>query len=1010
MKDLCTAIFFPTRLCLLMGGLFFSQTSAQSVMTGLRYFSTREGLTNNNIHKIVQDKRGFIWLATDEGLDRYDGTVFTAFYHENGNGESLPSNTIRDMALVSEKYLVLATFDGVCLFDKTSGQCHTFRELDGPDYYSFNNDFRFVRCDRYHHIWAGSRTGLYLFNDSLQLIKKWINPSIKVNPYSYAELPFFYPDGAMGFLLNRVPYKFNALQEKFERDTLLERSLQDRVNVDFIMGNRFGLWWLYSDTAALFHLDSQNGRSRYHIPQSYVNKPLLSYLTTLHDSVIWCGDNGGDVIRFNMKDEKFIPAYFHFANAPAIGTWVYTSSILWDNEQNLWIGTVDGLYEYNTRRQHLQVFDTSFYFKEAPVKTADVNALLKKGEEYWVGTYGSGLFWIDPVKHISKHFHFHFSYKEVGRNWIWHIFPYAEDTLWLGTQDGLVWFNTKNHLYGLVKGHGLPSYIDTFTVMTMFKDSYDILWMGIGNRHGLVKYNLKTKHVYAYTGSMLPILAVTCMTEDENGDLWMASMNGGGLVHWHRKGDHFSVIHAHYNSVFKDDKIYAVYADKQGSVWFSAGTDGLGQYDFRSGVIRVYGREQGICSQLVTSIAGNSDHLWIGTFNGLSRFNIHTRQFKNYTTTDGFPDNYFIYVQCTDDSIYACGALTMSVFDDTDLINNPYAPAVYITDIQVQNNPVHFSSGRKIRIHYNQDYIRFDYTGINYINGQRNHYAYKLDGADSHWVQAGNNRSAVYAGLTPGEYTFRVKAANSSGIWSKNMAICTFVVVPPFWKTTWFILAIFLLGCGIFYLFYRYRLRTVIKMQRIRDRIASDLHDDMGASLSNINILSTMALQKQNDGNSWVGRTLENIRDDAQQMSEAIDDIVWMVNPKNDTLEKILARMRYYASELFEAKNIQYEIDFPVETSHIRLPMEKRRELFLIFKEAVNNIVKHSACTKALLTIEIEGNHLQVQMQDNGTGFDTGKESGGNGLGNMCRRAKAIGGRLDITSVPGNGCCLRLVL
>lgn len=1011
MKEFFTIMSFRICMCLFSAyALIPIVSNAQPVHTGLHYFSTSNGLSNNHIRAIVQDQRGFLWLATDEGLNRYDGTAFTAFFHKRNDNHSLPSNNVGDMALLPGNRLLLATNDGLCLFNTITHQGHTFHEKDFPKLYSFNNDFQFVRYDGQHHVWAASHTMLYLFDDSLHLMKKWKNPLIKTRPYVYAEAPFTYPDGKPGFLLNRIPYKFNPQTRDLERDSLLQKAINDHSDVDFIAGNQYGIWWLYSNRDTLFHLDNKKTIHAYPCFIPGAGKRRLSFLATRKDSILWCGDNCGYLIGFNMNKNKFLPDYFHFDNAPSIGTWVFTTSMLWDREQNLWMGTVNGLYKYNAGKRHLQILDTGFYFKNAPVKTADVTSFLKTGESYWVGTYGSGLYRINPVKKISRHFHFHFNYKETGRNWIWHIFPLTKDTLWLSTQDGLMWFNKKNYNYGMVRGHGLPSFIDTFTVMTMFKDSHDFLWMGMSNGHGLIRYDQKTKQTFIYKKSDIPIPDVSCITEDENGDLWMAFMFGGGIIHWHRKTGQFSVIRAHSNSVFNDDKIYTIYADKQGSVWFSAGADGLGQYQIATDSIRIYGRAEGLCSQLINSITGYKNHLWIATSNGLSKFNRTTKQFKNYTAVDGFPGNYFVYVDCREDTVYACGSLSMTKFRDGELVSNPYPPSVYITGMQVENRPVFFQAGKKIRIKYNQNYVRFDYSGINYVHGTQNQYAYKLDGAGSGWVNAGHNRYAVYAGLAPGTYTFRVKAANSAGLWSKNTALCTFVVVPPFWKTTWFLLAVFLLIFGLIYFFYRYRLRSVMRLQGIRDRIASDLHDDMGASLSNINILSTMALQKQRKTGTLLNKMLENIREDAQQMSEAIDDIVWMVNPKNDSPEKILARIRYYASELFEAKNIKYEIYFPLEADRIKLSMEKRRELFLILKEAVNNLVKHSGCTKAVLRIETEGNRLRVQLSDNGKGFDVEKEFEGNGLKNICRRAKSIGGKIEIVSECGKGSCLTLVL
>lgn len=1000
--------------CWVAGLSVHQPAMAQSLAPQLRLFTTRQGLTDDHVSSIVQDDRGFLWIGTSDGLDRYDGTVFTPFYH-TGSPQSLPSNNIVDLQLLPGNQLAMATVNGLCVMNTVTLRCHIFQELKDTAFYSFNNYFIFIKQDRNHHLWAASRTSLYLFDDTLGLLKAWHHPLTPSGVYNYFYQYFTYPDGTPGFMfyngnssIPRMIYRFERRDTSLRKDTILNREmgLGEQHQITFMEGNRFGLWWVRQDLDTLYHLGPKNAYHAFLYPFFGKKQQLYSYMSTRDDSVLWSGNSDGYLVAFNMKQHRFMSRYFYFDRAPSVGSWVFADGMLRDNENNLWLTTVDGLYQYSAREKVFQVFDTVSYFKNAPIRSADINAILPTDEGYWVGTYGGGLYWLDPAHHVSRHF----DLNSWHRNWVWSIRRYRGDTLWIGTQAGLIWFNEKNHHTGMVHSAGFPRALDTFTVTTQFVDSHQDLWLGISNGRGLVRYNLESGKVNWYL-SELPIPLINCITEDENGNLWMGSLTGGGLVCWNRRTDRFSLLPAHPNSSFKNDKMYSIYADKMGSVWFNAGATGLEQYDIKKKKFTNYSRADGLCSDVITCITGSGDHLWISTTNGISRFTIPTRQFKNYSTADGLPANYFNFISSHNGSVLAGGKLSLTIFRDSLGTVNPYPPRVYITDMLVRGKKVLLPVARPLSLKYNQNYVRFDYVGINYLHAPENRYAYKLAGADPDWVQAGHVRNAVYANLSPGTYTFQVKAQNSDGLWSLPVSGITITIRPPFWKTVWFfILALvtaFLLG----YIFYRYRLRHVVQLQRIRNHIAADLHDDMGASLSNINILSTMALRKHGAGGSQVKRMLENIRDDAQQMSEAIDDIVWTVNPKNDSLDRILSRMRYYASELFEARDIQYEIRFPARTEHMRIPIEKRREFFLIFKEAVNNLVKHSRCTRALLELSIEGNHIRMDLLDNGQGFDPGLESArGNGLQNMRRRSELIHARLQIASRPGNGTRLTLVM
>lgn len=987
--------------------LFPSGVQGQSRGAAMRHFTAEDGLASGHLGGIVQDSRGFLWIATRDGLSRYDGTEFTSFYHHVGDRNTLPSNQINKIVLLGKDRLLLATYNGLCILNTLTMHCQVYQELAHADYYAHNNDFVDVQLDGFHHIWASSRTALYLFDDSLHLLMHWYNPDVPASPYEYVNKIFMRGPGKASIILHGKVYRYLYPAKRFIMDSVLTAAIHPHRNVTFLTNSRYGMWWIKVDNDTLFHWSEADGFKRYAIPRVLDKQRVHLYasLFVLRDSILWCGEVQGTLVKFNMKQRRFSPAYIHVDAPSYIGSWVFTAAMLRDTQQNLWIATINGLYRYKERQFRPLAFDSVFRIKMGPIPSAEINSMIRSEKGFWLGTYGNGVCFIDAASGGVRHFQL----SSWLKNWVWNISKYQGDTLWIGTQEGLLWLNEKNCRIGQVRQEGMPSRIGQYNIGVQFLDSHRHLWISVNDQKGLINDDLARQKIVRYKpGFLLPF--ISAMAEDENGNLWMGSLNGGGLVKWDRETGQFSILHARPHSAFEDDKIVTIYADQKGSLWFNSGTNGLEQYEIAAGRFVNYGRSQGLCSDIIQGISGEGDHLWIATVNGVSWFNTETKQFKTYTVADGLPSNYFSYVLCQNDTVYLGGRMTFLFFKDDLNTGATFTPATYITDVLVRGKPLPLSGKQVVRLPYNQNYIRFDFTGINFIQGAENKYEYKLEGLDKDWVSAGTARFAVYARLAPGAYTFKVRSATGSGVWGSTSAAYSLIIRPPFWTTSWFFIATIVMIFGLVYLFYRYRLHQVLKMQRIRDRIAADLHDDMGASLSNINILSTMALKKTEPEAPVVKKMLENIREDAQQMSEAIDDIIWTVNPQNDSLDRILSRMRYYASELFEAKNIQYEINFPSDSTHVRLPMEKRRDFFLLFKEGVNNIVKHADCTKAVITLALEGGRIKLQLTDNGKGFDTGEPSEGNGLKNMKQRTKALKGTLKVSACPGEGTCLTLMI
>jgi signal transduction histidine kinase len=278
-----------------------------------------------------------------------------------------------------------------------------------------------------------------------------------------------------------------------------------------------------------------------------------------------------------------------------------------------------------------------------------------------------------------------------------------------------------------------------------------------------------------------------------------------------------------------------------------------------------------------------------------------------------------------------------------------------------------------------------------------------MDGVDKNWNRAEQDLAASYTTLAPGEYTFNVKCINMQGIESANITSLTIDISPHFYQSRWFLLLVILFVFAITYTFYRLRLNRALAVERIRNKVARDLHDDVGSTLSTINILSSMAKTKLLTDPVKTSEYISKITDNSQQMMEAMDDIVWSIKPDNDNMQRIVARMREYASSILEPKDIDIEFKIDENIYDLKLNMETRRDVFLVFKEAVNNSAKYSHCTKIEIKITTENKKLMVNIIDNGSGFDIQTVDYGNGLGNMEKRAETLNGSIRIESIESIG-------
>jgi signal transduction histidine kinase len=462
-----------------------------------------------------------------------------------------------------------------------------------------------------------------------------------------------------------------------------------------------------------------------------------------------------------------------------------------------------------------------------------------------------------------------------------------------------------------------------------------------------------------------------------------------------------------------------IHRDRSGRLWLASDGGGLIRVDNTSAeqpTFVSYTTTQGLSSNNTEVITEDiHGRLYVGGAHGLDRFDPATGRVRHFTTADGLAPGIFRAAFRDHNGVLWFG-MTGGLSRLAPVIERPPPPPpVLITGLRVSGvtRPVSALGQREMSLldfapEHNQ--LQVDFVGLGFGTGDVLRYQYRLEGAaGTDWSAPDHQRTVTYASLAPGRYRFVVRAMNSEEIVSDDPAPITFRILHPVWLRWWF-LTLGAMALGLMtYALYRYRVTRLLAMANMRTRIATDLHDDIGANLTRIALLSEVAKQTrsahpQTDDDTPLAAITRIARESVSSMS----DIVWAINPKRESLLDLIRRMRQHADEIFTLRDIELRFNTPGAADGLRLSMDVRRDLLLIFKEAVNNAARHAQCSHVDIDMRVEGSRMVLTVVDDGIGFDASSESEGQGLTSMQRRAERLSGTLGITSGPGLGTTVRL--
>ena len=493
--------------------------------------------------------------------------------------------------------------------------------------------------------------------------------------------------------------------------------------------------------------------------------------------------------------------------------------------------------------------------------------------------------------------------------------------------------------------------------------------------------------------------------EDRAGSIWMGDNYNAPTLHRVR-GSRLESIKLPKGT----GAIHFMYVDRDGRLWLgcSKGLLRIDSPEAESPTSILYGTADGLSSNDIGGITQDQmGRLYVSTGGGIDCFfPPNPWHITHYTRADGLAEgSTMISLRDRNGSLWFGNDHGLMRLDPLPE-ERPQPPPVTISEFKVRGvrhtlsalGETEFSG---LSLPANQNQLEVGFTGLEFRAGKKLTYQYQLEGAENNWSPATTERTVNYASLSPGSYRFLVRAINSEGLVSAKPASLAFTIVPPIWQRNWFRVLAVLLFASILYAIYRYRVEQLLAVERIRARIATDLHDDIGSTLSQISILSEVASRDIDEPKSI--DSLQEIAGLSRQSMEAMSDIVWAIDPEQDRVEQLAHRMRRFASDLSTTDGVRVHFQGPTEEKSLEIETDMRRQIFLIFKESLHNALRHSGCRNLYVDFHAGDGRMVLTVKDDGRGFDSAKVMPGLGLVSMEQRARLLGGKVKVNSAPGEG-------
>jgi ligand-binding sensor domain-containing protein/signal transduction histidine kinase len=958
----------------------------------IRYLDASQGLSYSYINGLLQDRNGFIWFGTDGyGLCKYDGTHINTYTQKEG----LVSNLIYKIAEDKQGCIWIATNAGISVFDGQGFLQYTEQEgLPGNNVY-------LLEKDRQNNIWFASHRGGISKFDGKYIVHYTTNEGLPGNDVtslledSKGQLWI----GTQSGLALFDGKQFISFNNQLEILNGIFAIKEDRKGNIWFGSTLYGL--IKFDGQFFTHYTEKNGLS---------DNSIMS-MTIDSSEHLWIATRYGGINRFD--GENFI----HYGTEEGLSD-NKINAVIEDKQGNIWVCTSGGgINKINDKGFAEPIRPELLGNSRVRPITKDINGHL------WFGTEGAGLFQYDGNK-IVKHF---------GNN----FFGFQGFRSAMTDKNGYVWFGEADgrNMYKFDYKTFLRYRIEKIrsAILSLYQDRNGLTWMGTSGDGMIVFERDKLSFYNEQTG--LPANRIFCILQDSKGQYWMGTEHS--IVKF--DGSLFTVLSAKQGLFVK--AVTSIIEDDAGHLWL--GTLGAGVCRFDGKTFTYYTEEQGLSINDVWSLQEDKNgRIWAGTDRGLSvlipQKDSLTGAAKRYTIQsfdqrDGLKSTDFnLKSVCIDNNNRIWwGTGKALITRDLKLPVQTFTPlSLRLSHIEINDQFLDFrsitgSTGKKISIGsmapfsnypdkfslpYDQNHLRFHFTALDWAAPHKIKYSYRLKGLDNKWSEPSASTTADFRGLQPGHYTFEVRAIGSSQQWTETF-FYRFSIRPAWWQTWWFKLLVAVSAAlALLYIsrmIYLARLRKQkaemekqLAIQMERQRISAEMHDDIGAGLSGVKLLTELTRNKVKD--EQTAEEMEKIYRSVGDISSKMKEVIWSLNTENDNLPNLISYIQKQVRLWLEHYPAQLIIQMPENIPEVNISGETRRNILLLVKEAIHNIIKHADASRVQMSVNFSENRLSILIADNGKGMAVaGENSHGNGIKNMRQRVKNLNGKFTLKNQNG---------
>jgi signal transduction histidine kinase/ligand-binding sensor domain-containing protein len=965
------------------------------------HFSVDQGMSSCSVPCIYQDHIGYLWFGTYSGIDRFDGYSFKSYRHDPEDPTSLVNALVQTLSEDSAGNIWVGTEKGFDTLDRATGRfTHFLPHPPGPGT-ERSNSVLSIHEDRDGVVFIGTDDGLNIFDRSNGKFTCFRDDRADFGDLGHNSIRTICEDsgGSLWIGTGSGLNKFDKRSGKFIH-YWHEFKRMDRWGnwTNAIYEDRAGILWL-GGGAGLVGFDKRTGTFTQYPYDPKDQRSLSSFevssISGDNAGHLWVGTYRNGLNIFDKETKRFTHCV-HEEKDPGSLSSDAIQSVVCDRSGTIWVSTINqGVNELDRPKPPF----TKYLYENQKPNTFRPSIFEDQGGKMLVST-SKGWDEFDP---------------ETGT---FIRLPLGEGTFLLGVdRTNNMWISAESGgLYLRDRLHHMISFHDSSgnefrqIVNSLIESRDGRFWMGtVGGDFFAVDPAAHSVRLIEQTGNQVNVIY-----EDPFGLLW-AGLWGRGLMCY----DPSRNTSVRYTSNPNDstsvsgNTIWAIQGEMTGRLWIATNA-AVDMYDRGTQTFTHFTMKDGLPHNSALGIL-EDDHgeLWISTLGGISKFVPKSKRFRNYDVSYGLASNDpGSGCKARNGEMYFNGQHGLTRFHPDSIHDNTYVPPIVVTTFRKFDESVPF--GKEIRLPYTDNVISFEFVALSYVSPQGNKYAYKLEGFDKNWIYCGSRRSATYTNLDGGKYVFKVKGSNNDGVWNEEGVSIAVIITPPYWKTWWFTLILWStiaasIG-GTIRSIEKRKLRLKIdqlererSLERERLRISQDMHDEVGAGLTEIGILSELA-KKEIRSPDEGGNHVQRISETSREIIASISEIIWAINPKNDLLDDLVAYLRDYTARYLGMTAIKVRFDIPETIPDFHLSAEERRNIFLVMKESLHNIVKHSEATTVFIKVAFTQQRLEILVEDNGKGFSSENLSRfGNGLRNMEKRMNGIGGRFEIESQPGKG-------